>query len=94
MKIMRCRACGQPEAWCEVYTSCPLTKGGEHKLYEGREAMKSQARANLLFVLSVFLVAAVIGLTIGTVIRNEMQREVATPQTVEQHRSPGGGTGE
>jgi len=27
-----CRACGQGERWCSVYTSCSLNKGKEHDL--------------------------------------------------------------
>lgn len=28
----KCRACGQDGTWCSVYTSCPLNKGGAHKM--------------------------------------------------------------
>lgn len=29
---MSCRACGNSNVWCSVYTGCPLNKGKEHML--------------------------------------------------------------
>ena len=29
---MSCRACGNSNKWCSVYTGCPLNKGKEHNL--------------------------------------------------------------
>jgi hypothetical protein len=33
---MKCRACGQDETWCSVYTGCPLNKGNQHDLAESK----------------------------------------------------------
>jgi hypothetical protein len=32
--VKHCRACGQDETWCSVYTGCSLNKGNEHNLVE------------------------------------------------------------
>lgn len=37
-----CRACGQNETWCSVYTGCSLNKGNQHNLLEIVESEKPE----------------------------------------------------